>query len=84
MVSISDMLALRHRSLSDIPKDTEDTSGRDEKPRTPDLCVLLTNHKTACLLHTSEIFPLLLGNWLFRGISVHCSFCRIPCVASIT
>lgn len=62
MISISDMWVLRYRTLSDIPKDTEEDSERDEKPRVPDLSVLLTNHKTACLLHTSDIFPLLLGN----------------------
>lgn len=62
MISISDIWVLRHRSLSDIPKDTEEDSERDEKHRVPDLSVLLTNHKTTCLLHTSEIFPLLLRN----------------------
>lgn len=55
---------------------------RYEKPRVPDLSVLLANHKTTRLLRTSEIFPLLLGNWLFRGVSLLGSFCKIPWVAS--
>lgn len=62
MISISEMWVLRHRSLSDTPKDTEEASERYEKPRVPDLSVLLTNHKTTCPLRTSETFPLLLGN----------------------
>lgn len=83
MISISEMWALRHRSLSDIPKDTEETSGKDKKSRVPDISALLSNHKTACLLCTSEIFPLLLGKLLFRGASVLFSFCKIRCATSI-
>lgn len=78
MISISDMWVLRHRSLRDIPKDTEEDSVRDEKLRVPNLSALLTNHKTSCFLHTSEIFPLLLRNWMFRCICVLDSFIRIP------
>jgi len=53
-----------------FPRTSEEASERDEKPSVPDLLVQLTNHKTACLLRISEIFPLLLENSLFRGAPV--------------